>query len=146
MNLPFADQFRNNGRYYVGLSLQIPLFDKFGTFHAVRSARQQVLMAKLEREQTLRKLDREIRQALLNATTAERKILVAETALKQAELALDYAQKGFEAGRTSTYDYAQAKTKQFLSMMEALRAKYDFVYKVQVLRYHTMPEVWQTFD
>lgn len=146
MNVPFADQLRNNGRYYVGLSLQIPIFDKFATRYAVRTARQQVSVSKLERERALRKLDKEMRQALLNATTAERKISVAETALKQSELALDYAQKGFEAGRISTYDYAQAKTKQFLSTMEALRAKYDFVYKVQVLKYHTMPEGWQTLD
>lgn len=146
LNLPFVDQLRNNGRYYVGLSLQIPIFSQFSSRYAVREARRQVLMAKLGREQALRKLEKEMQQALLNATTAERKISVAETALKQAELALDYAQKGFEAGRTSTYDYAQAKTKQFLSTMEALRAKYDFVYKVQVLKYHTMPESWRIFD
>lgn len=135
-NLPFTEQFRSNGRYSVGLSLRIPLFDRFDTSHSVQRADHQRTLAELDRLQIERKLTREVRLAYLNAAAAERKIAAASTAGKQAALALTYAQSGMEAGRISSYDYAQAKTKQLLSTMEELRAKYDFIYKVQLLRFY----------
>ncbi len=137
LNIPFGDQLKNNGRYSVSLSVSIPIFSRFETRNAVRSAQQRVLLSQLDEQQAQRTISREIRLALLNAQAAESKIEVAQTAVKQASEALQFAQSGMEAGRISTYDFAQAKSKLYTAQVEELQALYDFIYKSLVLDFYT---------
>lgn len=144
LNLPLSTQLRDNGRYYVGLSIQIPIFDRNTTRYAVSSARNRVHLAQLEHQQAIRKLHKEVTQALQSVTAAQRKITAAEYALKQAQLSMHQTQKALELGRVSTYEYTQAKTKELQSQIEHMRAKYDFVYKVHLLHYYLNPHLYST--
>lgn len=137
LNIPFEDQIKTNGRTYFGLTLQIPLFDKFTTSHQIKQARLQEQRALLDRKETERKVWRELRTADLNARSALRKIEATTLAEKQAQEALAHAQIGYEVGKTSSYDYSEAKNRHQQAEIERLRACIDFVYKAHIVRCYT---------
>ena len=140
LNSSFADQLNANGRFYVGLSLRIPIFDALQTAQSVRQAKLNLLAADLRERETRLRLESEARTAYLNAQAAYRKIEAAQSAARQAQVAYDYAQVSYTAGRISTYDLSQAKTKLFQAQIEALQAQYDFIYKSYLLRLYREPD------
>lgn len=133
-NQPFADQIKNNGRYYVGLSLSIPIFNGMQTQDNVSRAELQVTDREIDLRRADKELSTQIYTARLNAKAAYSKIAAAESAAQSASTALEYAQISYDAGRTSTYELAEAQNRHFVATIDALRARYDYLYKVLVLQ------------
>ena len=138
-NQPFGDQMRNNGRYFVGLSLSVPIFDAMRTADNVAQAR----LRYSDQQIALRKVDKELTQQLytaqINARAAYSQIAAAERATESAETALHYAQISYEAGRASSYELAEAQNRHFVAQSEELRARYDYLYRVLVLHSYISP-------
>lgn len=136
INPSFSEQWKNNGSYSIGLSLNIPIFSAMQTQDRVRSSRLQVRSSELRLVEEKKTLYKEIRQAYSNAVAADKAIAAAENSKAATLKAYEYARDSFEAGRLSAYEYAEAKTKYALSQVEELRAKYDFIYKAKVLDFY----------
>ena len=106
----FWAQMRHNSREYVGLSLGIPIFNRRASRNNIRSAQLAVRNQQLvltAAEQALRK---EIEQAWYNADAAYAKYRAADTALASSEVAFRYEQEKAAAGRSTVYDFSNAKT------------------------------------
>ena len=136
INPSFSEQWKNNGSYSIGLSLNIPIFSAMQTQDRVRSSRLQVRSSELRLVEEKKALYKEIRQAYSNAVAADKAIAAAENSKAATLKVYEYARDSFEAGRLSAYEYAEAKTKYALSQVEELRAKYDFIYKAKVLDFY----------
>ncbi|WP_373812470.1 TolC family protein, partial [Porphyromonas loveana] len=136
LNTSFADQWKTNGSYSVGLSLNIPIFNAMQTQDRVRNSRLQVRASELRLTEEKKTLYKEIRQAYSNAVAADKAISAARNSTAATLRAYEYARDSFEAGRLSAYEYAEAKTKYALSQVEEIRAKYDFIYKAKVLDFY----------
>lgn len=136
LNPSFSEQWKNNGSYSIGLSLNIPIFSAMQTQDRVRSSRLQVRSSELRLAEEKKALYKEIRQAYSNAVAADKAIAAAENSKAATLKAYEYARDSFEVGRLSAYEYAEAKTKYALSQVEELRAKYDFIYKAKVLDFY----------
>lgn len=132
----FWAQMRNNSREYVGLSVQIPIFNRRASRNNIRSARlalQSQELALLEARQTLRK---EIEQAYYNAEAAFAKYRSADEALRAARLAFVYEERKAEAGRSTIFDFGEAKTRMERAESELVQAKYEFVFRSKILDYY----------
>ena len=109
----FWAQVRHNSREYVGLSLNVPIFNRrrraqrhpHGAASAVRSQR---LALSPKPSCALRK---EIEQAWYNADAAYSKYRSAGVALASAEVAFAYEQRKAESGRSTIFDFNDAKTR-----------------------------------
>ena len=132
----FWTQFRNYSREYVGLSLSIPIFNRRATRNNIRlaqlSLRNQQLML-TDAEQTLRK---QIEQAWYNADAAYAKYVSASAALESARVAFSYEEQKAAAGRSTVYDFHDAKTRMEKADSEAAQAKYEFVFRQKILDYY----------
>lgn len=137
LNSSFADQLKSNGRTFLGLTLRIPIFDRFNTAYQVKQAELQEQLALLDKKATERRIQKELYTADLNARLSMRKIEVASAARKQALQAQEHAQWGYQEGKTSSYDYAQAQNKRLKADIEWVRSCLDFVYKARVLDCYT---------
>ena len=138
-NQPFGEQMRNNGRYFVGLSLSIPIFDALQTQDNVDQARlrysdQQIALLKSDKQ-----LTQQLYTAQINARAAYSQIAAAERASQSAEIALHYAQLSYDAGRVSSYQLAEAQNRHSVAQSEELRARYDYLYRVFVLQSYISP-------
>jgi outer membrane protein len=135
-NTPFSEQFKNNGREYIGLSLNIPIFNRFSVRNQVRSARLNIDNQQLTLENTKKTLYKEIETAYLNATAAQEKYKASAMAVKATSESFQYAQDRYETGKSSVFEFNEAKTKLVKSQSEQIQAKYDYIFRTKILDFY----------
>ena len=132
----FWAQMRHNSREYVGLSLGIPIFNRRATRNNIRTARIDVRSQQLAVTEAERALRKEIEQAWYNADAAYAKYRAADAAFASAEVAFSYEQAKAEAGRSTVFDFNDAKTRMEKAAAEAVQAKYEFVFRSKILDFY----------
>lgn len=140
-NESFGKQLSNQGRQYVSLSLNIPIFDRFQTRNQVRQARLNIQSSELALDNVKLNLYKEIQQAYQNAISAQSKYQSAEKAFVAAEESFKYAKDRYEVGKISVYEYSEAQLKILRSKSERLQAKYDFVFRARILDFYAGKQI-----
>ena len=136
VNPAFGRQFRNNSTEYVGVAINIPIFNRMATRNSVRTAKLGVRSQQLvltEAEQTLQK---EIETAYYQADAALLKYRSAEKALNSAQVAFRYEAEKYAAGRSTTFDYNDAKTRMQKAESDQIQAKYEFIFRTKILDFY----------
>jgi outer membrane protein len=132
-NLSFGQQFNNNMNGYVGLSLQIPIFNKFQVRNQVHSAQFGVKSSKIAVDNAKLELKKTIQQAYYNALGAKSRweaAIKSETASREA---YRFANQKFEAGRATIYELYQAKSDLTQVLSEQVQSKYEYFFRVKML-------------
>ena len=135
-NLPFGDQLKNNARKTIGFSLSIPLFNRFQVRNSVRSARINIRNRELMMENTKKALYKEIQQAYYNATAAQSKYLASDKSVEANKEAFTYAEECYVAGKSTVFEFNEAKTKYAQSLSEQAQAKYNFIFRAKILDFY----------
>ena len=139
-NAPFSDQLKNNGQKSIGFTLSIPIFNRFQVRNSVRSARISIHNRELMMENTKKTLYKEIQQAYYNATAAQEKYVSSDKSVDASKIAFSYAEERYGAGKSTVFEYSEAKTKYAQSLAEQTQAKYNFIFRVKILDfYHGTP-------
>ena len=132
----FGTQFRKNSSEFVGVSMSVPIFNRRATHNSILSARiamRKQQLAVTDAEQSLRK---EIEQAWYNADAAYGKYRSADAALASARVAFAYEQQKADAGRSTVFDFNDAKTRMEKAESELVQAKYEFVFRSKILDFY----------
>ena len=95
----FWAQMRHNSREYVGLSMNIPIFNRRASRNNIRSAQLSARSQRLALTEAELALRKEIEQAWYNADAAYSKYRSAGVALASAKVAFAYEQRKAESGR-----------------------------------------------
>jgi outer membrane protein len=134
----FHDQFKNNLNSYVGLSLQVPLFNSL-------RGRTRVQLAKIDKEQATAlhatvnvSLKLAIEQAHINMTAAFERYNVQQEQAKDFAESFRIATIKFEKGSVTSVDYMIAKSNNDRAAMNLIAAKYDYILKSRILEYYTV--------
>jgi len=133
---PFFDQIRNNQRQSVGLSLNIPIFNRLSTRNQIRAAELASQNRALDLDNAKLALFKEIRQAWQSAVAAESRHTATERAYRAASTALDYARERYEVGKMTVYELAEAQMQLISTRSEQLQAKYEFLFRTRVLDFY----------
>ena len=139
-NIPLPDQIKMNSRAQLGFSLNIPIFNRMQTRYRVKMAEVNIENHTLEIENKSKALKKEIQQAYYNALAAEQKYNSADNALKSSQLAFDYAQAGFEAGKTTQMELNESRTRLYQAESTQLQAKYEYLYRCKVMEFYNEQE------
>lgn len=132
----FGEQFKQNGQKIVGLSLSIPLFNRFQVRNNVRSARIDIINNQLKMENTKKTLYKEIQQAYYNATAAQEKYTASDKSVDATQEAFKYAEERYNAGKSTVFEFNEAKTKYAQSLAEQAQAKYNFIFRAKILDFY----------
>ncbi|MEG1543510.1 MAG: TolC family protein [Tannerellaceae bacterium] len=135
-NVPFSDQLKNNGRKTIGFSLSVPLFNRFQVRNSVRSARINIINRELMMENSKKTLYKEIQQAYYNATAAQEKYTSSGKSVIASKEAFSYAEDRYSAGKSTVYEFSEAKTKYAQSLSEQTQAKYNFIFRTKILDFY----------
>ncbi|MDR1343876.1 MAG: TolC family protein [Tannerellaceae bacterium] len=136
VNIGFSDQLRQNERKTIGLSLNIPVFNRFEVRNSVRSARVAILSQELTMENAKKTLYKEIQQAYFNATSAQEKYTASTQSVEAGREAFKYAEERYATGRSTVFEYNESKTKYAQSLSEQAQAKYDFIFRTKILDFY----------
>lgn len=139
-NISFKDQIKNNAGKYIGLVLNIPLFNRFSVRNQVKNAKINFNNEQLILEDTKKQLYKEIQTAYVNATYAKEKYLASDKAISAVSESFEHAQKRYEVGKSTVLEFNEARNKLITSQSEKIRAKYDYIFRKKILDfYHGIP-------
>lgn len=135
-NMSFKDQLKNNGSESIGLSLSIPIFNRFATRNQVRQTRLSIESQKLQLELAKQNLYKEIQQAYYNASASEDKFKSAAKAVEAARIAFEYEDTKYKNGRSTPLELNNAQVRLERSLSEEAQAKYDYVFRSKILDFY----------
>ncbi|MDR1918530.1 MAG: TolC family protein [Tannerellaceae bacterium] len=135
-NVSFSEQLRQNERKTIGLSLNIPIFNRFEVRNSVRSARVGVISQELSMENTKKALYKEIQQAYFNASSAQEKYSASTHSVEASREAFKYAEERYATGKSTVFEYNESKTKYAQSLSEQAQAKYDYIFRSKILDFY----------
>ena len=135
-NPAFGNQFVDNGSEVIGLSLNIPIYNRMQVRHAVK--RQQIALeeAKLSELELTDRLYKDIQSAYYNALAAKDKYEAAQKSREAGAKALEFAESKYEIGRMSAYEYSEAQTRLYLAEAEETQAKYEYLLRTRILGFY----------
>lgn len=132
----FNQQLRNNGSESIGLSLSIPLFNRFTVRNQVRQARINISRQELALQNARQILYKEIEQAYQNAVAAHKKFSSAGKAVESAQIAFSFEEQKYSAGKSTSFEYNDAKSRYEKSLSEEVQARYEFIFSSKVLDFY----------
>ncbi|MDF9829452.1 TolC family protein [Parabacteroides sp. PF5-6] len=136
VNTAFSDQIKQNERKTVGFSLSIPIFNRFQVRNSVRTARVGIENRQLMMENTKKALYKEIQQAYHNATAAQEKYIASDKSVEASREAFTYSEERYNAGKSTVFEYNEAKTKYARSLSEQTQAKFNFILRAKILDFY----------
>ncbi len=132
----FGKQMEDNFNQSLGISLAVPIFNRYATRNAVRQARLQVAAQQLQLENTQKELYKEIQQAYYNALAAQKQCLSSDAALAASQTSFNLMQKKYENGKATATEYQESKTALLKAESTALQARYTFLFRQKILEFY----------
>lgn len=129
----FGDQLRNNFSQYVGLSLNIPVFNRFSTRNNVRMAQLNYENQQLQLETVSKNLFKEIQQAYYNAVASESKYVSSQLAEQSAAEAFEIMRIKYENGKAGITDYNESKSRYIQAASNLVQARFEYLYQTKLL-------------
>lgn len=134
--IPFGDQFfRENRSGSIGISLNVPIFDRFFTRSQVRSARMAVRNEEIRRDELRQEIAVQVRQAYLDYQNVEMRLDVTARRLLAAEAALDAEQVRYDEGVSTLAELAQARARYVEAASSRAQAVAEFHFQRRRLEY-----------
>ena len=132
----FSKQLSDNFNKSIGLSLNIPIFNRLATRNSIRQAKLQQSEQALQLDETKKTLYKEIQQAYYNAVNAQAKYESALAARKAAESNFNMMTGKFENGRANATELEEAKTKRANAITSTLQAKYEYILRMKIIEFY----------
>lgn len=132
----FGKQLKNNFSQYLGLSLNVPIFNRFATRNSVRSARIDRDNQVLTLEDAKKSLYKEIQQVYYNALAAESRYVSSRQAVESNEDAFRLTQGKYENGKASITEFNEAKNNLLKAQSDMVQAKYESLYQNSLLDFY----------
>lgn len=132
----FSKQMRDNFNQYLGLSLSIPIFDRFSARNSVRTAKVQLHTQQLQLEDAKKTLYKEIQQAYYNALAAQKQCVSSDAAFTSSKVSFQLMEKKYENGKATATEYQESKTSCMKAEANAIQARYTFVFRQKILDFY----------
>ena len=135
-NESFSNQIKNNAGQYISLNLNIPIFNRFVIRNQVKTAKLNIENQQLALENVKKTLFKEIQTAYLNAVAAQEKYRSSNKSVAASQESFKSAQERYETGKSSVFEFNEAKTKFIQSLSEEIQSKYDFIFRSKILDFY----------
>lgn len=132
----FGTQLKNNFAQYIGLNLNIPIFNRFSTRNNIRSARIDRETQQLQLDNVKKTLYKEIQQVYYNAVAAQSKYESSEAARQSSEDAFTLTQAKYENGKATITEFNEAKNRFLKAESDLVQARYEYLYQVSLLDFY----------
>ncbi len=133
---PFGKQVKNNFSQYLGLSLSIPIFNRFQTRNSIRSAKIDRLNQQLALDNTKKALYKEIQQVWYNTVAARQRVESSTEARRASEVAFRMVQTKYENGKATITEFNEAKNNYLKTESDLTQARYEHLYQVALLKFY----------
>jgi outer membrane protein len=131
-----SDQFKGNISKQIGLTLNIPIFNRYSIETNIANSKLNLLDAEFKVRQAKLDLYKAIQQAHQDAVGAFDKYQSSVESVKSNQEAFSYAEQKFNVGMVSSVDYNVAKNNLTKAKSDLVQAKYEFIFKSRILDFY----------
>lgn len=132
----FWDQLGANFSQYVGLSLNIPIFNKFQVRNQVRSAKIQQEAQKTQLRRVQQSLYKEIYQAWNGAVAAQAKYDASVEASAAAQDAFSLVEARYEAGAATITEFSDARNRMMKARSDLVQASCEYLFQTALVGFY----------
>lgn len=132
----FSTQLRNNFSQYIGLNLNIPIFNRFQTRNSIRTAKIQRENQQLQLDNTKKTLYQEIQKVYYNTLNALSKEQSSLEAVKNTQTAFNLMQAKYENGKATITEFNESKNTYLKSESDLVQARYENLYQHALLEFY----------
>lgn len=129
-------QISDNFNQSIGLSVQIPIFNRFSTRTAVRKAQLNYQNAQLNTQIAKNNLSKTIIQAVLDLNAAEKQYQSAQQTYEANKAALNVTKQRYDVGLVNSLDYNTAVTNFNKSENDMIEARYAVIFRSKIIDYY----------
>ncbi|AMA50185.1 TolC family protein [Flavobacterium covae] len=133
---PFFQQINDNKGHSFGLQLSIPIFNGFAVKNNLNRSKVLFQKTKLALEQQKLDLERTVYTAYTDTRGAQKAHEASLIVLEARQKAVDYAKERYEVGLMNVFDYNQSQTQLINAQSDALRTKYDYIFRTKILEFY----------
>ncbi|MDR2653301.1 MAG: TolC family protein [Prevotellaceae bacterium] len=138
---PFFKQMNDHRNEAISLNLNVPIFSLFQTKKNISLAKNSIIQAQYEIQNSEKKLTEYIHEIYSDVETSKQKYLIALSSVEHTKALLLYADNKLANGILTISDYVISKGNLLLSEIQAIKAKYEYLFKLKLLKfyyYHTL--------
>jgi outer membrane protein len=135
--LTFGSQLEHNLTPSLGLTLSIPLFTQGKTKSQVSQAQIRGELTKLDGQNTLNQLRKNIENACLDVSASSAEYQSASQQYQSAQASFEQAQERFAKGVISTIDFLVQKTNLINAESAVLQSRYNLIFSLKTLDFYS---------
>ncbi|MBP5713199.1 MAG: TolC family protein [Prevotella sp.] len=132
----FGTQLKNNFSQYIGLNLNVPIFNRFQTRNSIRMAKIEQQNQQLQLDNTKKSLYKEIQQVYYNALNAQAKEGASQQAVATANDAFHLTQAKYENGKATITEFNESKNNYLKSESDLVQARYENLYQQALIEFY----------
>lgn len=133
---PYIDQLNENLSYGAGISLNIPIYNRYQGKASVEKAKLALLQSQNNYDIVKNQLVRNLQQVLADARASMKELKAAERSYNSLQSAYANAEKKHEQGMISTFEYLQVKNQMDSAQLKMIISKYNYLFKGKILDYY----------
>lgn len=133
---PYGTQINNNLSEVVGISLQIPIFNNGQVMLNKQNADLTLINTQLNQQIAVNTMRQNVTQAINDLKAAIASYAAAEKNMAAAVSAFEFAEKKFNMGTASSFDYTNAINMKAQAESSLVQAKYDLIFKAKIIDYY----------
>lgn len=135
-NTSFATQIKDNFNQFIGLGLNIPIFNGLTAKSSVRRAQINFQNAQVNEQLAKNNLNKVINQAVYDLRAAEKRYYSARTAFESSRDAFNVIEQRYAVGLVNSLDFNQAQTNLNKAQFDQIQARYDLIFRSKVIDYY----------
>jgi outer membrane protein len=140
-NQPFSDQINQRFNQYVGLSLQIPIFNGLTAKSNVKRAKIQYQGYINQEQLEKNNLNKIIAQAVADLRAADARYGSTEKTFNAQKDAFMVIEERYNVGLVNSLDYNTARTNRNRAEIDFIQAKYDLLFRSKVIDFYLGKEI-----
>ena len=132
----FGDQLKNNFSQYIGLSMNVPIFQRFSNRNQVKSAQINLRGQEIQLESAKKSLYKEIQQAYYNAVNAQARYNGSADSEASAREHYELTEEKYKVGKAGIADYNDARNSWLRAESELIQARFQCLYQTKLLDFY----------
>jgi outer membrane protein len=133
---PYKEQLSANENYYVGLSLNVPIFNGFSRVAELKRNKQRLIIARNEHEETLREVYSDIEKTLADVNGLADEYAHAVKRTESMKIAHQVNQRKYTEGLISALELNTSSNRLLNAQIEELYTNLKYQMKYRLLNYY----------
>ncbi len=132
----FGEQLKNNFSQYVGLSMNVPIFQRFSTRNNVRNAELNYKGQQIQLESVKKALYKEIQQAYYNAVASQARLAGSRESAESARQHYELTEEKYRVGKAGIAEYNDARNSWLRAESDHIQARFECLYQTKLLDFY----------